>query len=47
MLTLAEKLVGVLTIVALDLSILLFGGLIFAFAAVLATMPLTVSLVHR
>jgi hypothetical protein len=47
MLTIAEKLVGILTIVALDVSILLFGGLLFAFAALLATMPLTVSLIHR
>lgn len=47
MLPLAEKMVGVLTIAAMEVSILLFGGLVFAFAGLLATMPLTVSLVHR
>ena len=47
MLTLAEKLVGLTTIAALELSILLFGGFVFAFAGLLASMPLTVTLVHR
>ncbi len=47
MLTLAEKVVGIMTIAALELSVLLFGGLVFAFAGLLASMPLTVSLVYR
>ena len=44
MMTLAQKAAALTTVVALDLAMLAFGGVLFAAAALVASLPLSVTI---
>ncbi len=47
MLTLAQKMAALTTVVVLDAAMLAFGGVVFAAAALMASLPLTVTIATR